>query len=154
MKRKNSEAEIEEMSQLLEQMRHLWRPPKKAEPPASLKALTLPQARCLMFITRHEHCTMGELCKHLGVRLSTASELVDRVVVAGLAVRSTDTEDRRVIRLSLTRRGRNIHEKFRAMQKEQVRELAGRFSHKEYQEFIGALRTVIRLSAKVREEEE
>jgi len=107
-----------------------------------------------MYITRHENCTMSELCRHLSVRLSTASELVDRVVVAGLAVRSADKEDRRVIRLSLTRRGRNIHEKFRAMQKEQVRQLAGRFSREEYQEFTDALRTVIRLSGKARGEEE
>lgn len=154
MKRKIAEADIEELSQLLDQMRRLWRPRKKAPPPATLKTLTLPQARCLMYITRHEHCTMGELCKHLGVRLSTASELVDRVVVSGLAVRTTDKADRRVIRLSLTRRGRSIHEKFRAMQKEQVRELAGRFSREEYREFIAALRTVVRLSAQVREEED
>jgi DNA-binding MarR family transcriptional regulator len=149
---KNTDAEIEELVQLFEQMRHLWRPPKKAAPPPSLKALTLPQARCLMFITRHENCTMGELCKHLGVRLSTASELVDRVVVAGLAARSTDPEDRRITRLTLTRRGRNIHQKFQAMQKERIRQLTSTFSREEYREFTGALKTVIRLSDKARGE--
>ena len=154
MARKNTDAEIEELSQLLEQMRHLWRPPKKASPPSSLKALTLPQARCLMFITRHENCTMSELCKHLGVRLSTASELVDRVVVAGLALRSTDKEDRRITRLTLTRRGRNIHQKFQAMQKERVSRLISTFTREEYREFTGALKTVIRLSDKARGEKE
>jgi DNA-binding MarR family transcriptional regulator len=151
---KNIDVEIEEMSQLLEQMRHLWRPPKKPSPPPSLKALTLPQAHCLMFITRHENCTLSELCRHLGVRPSTASELVDRIVAAGLVARSSDKEDRRVTRLSLTGRGRNIHQKFQAMQKERMRHLRSTFTRDEYREFTAALRTVIRLSGKAREENE
>lgn len=151
---KNIDSEIEELSQLLEQMRHLWRPPTRPAPPPSLKALTLQQAHCLMFITLHENCTLSELCRHLGVRPSTASELVDRIVGAKLVVRSSDKEDRRVTRLSLTQRGRNIHQKFQAMQKERIGRLRSTFTHAEYREFTAALRTVIRLSDKTREENE
>jgi len=55
--------------------------------------------------------TMGELADALGVALSTATQLAERLEKRGLARRDhSDPEDRRVVRLSLTGDGRRLLE--------------------------------------------
>src|SRR5687768_4003790 len=55
--------------------------PKKLKPEAL--ALTVAQMRCLRVLSHEENCTMRDLSRHLGVRPSTATELVDALVRGG-----------------------------------------------------------------------
>lgn len=71
--------------------------------------LTLAQMRALRKITDHPDCTMGELARSLGVRMSTATGLVDRLIQRGLVEREASQEDRRVILVRLSGRGRRAH---------------------------------------------
>ena len=71
--------------------------------------LTLAQMRALRTITDHPDCAMGELARSLGVRMSTATGLVDRLVQRGLVDREASRDDRRVIRIRLSARGRRAH---------------------------------------------
>jgi DNA-binding MarR family transcriptional regulator len=48
--------------------------------------------------------TIGDLAKRMAVRHHSAVGLVDRLVAAGLAVRVSDTEDKRRVSLKLTRK--------------------------------------------------
>ncbi len=52
--------------------------------------------------------TMGELSRALDVPLSTATRIVDWLVRAGYVERLHDPEDRRVVRVALTRTGREL----------------------------------------------
>jgi DNA-binding MarR family transcriptional regulator len=54
--------------------------------------------------------TMGELSDYLSVPLSTATGMVDWMVDNGYAQRLPDLEDRRVVRVALTDKGRKLHE--------------------------------------------
>lgn len=51
--------------------------------------------------------TIGEVAEPLLIKHHSAVELIDRAVEAGLVVRRTDPSDQRVVRLALTRTGRN-----------------------------------------------
>ena len=56
--------------------------------------------------------TMNELARHQQCALSTATALVDRLIRQGLAERSSDPDDRRVVRIALTTRGERLLSRF------------------------------------------
>ncbi len=69
--------------------------------------VTPPQLDALNFLNR-QSLTMGELGQKMHLACSTATDLIDRMERNGLIVRERDTQDRRVIRLYITDRGREI----------------------------------------------
>jgi DNA-binding MarR family transcriptional regulator len=56
--------------------------------------------------------SMQEVAKVQGCALSTATALADRLIRQGLAERSADVDDRRVVKITPTARGRELLEKF------------------------------------------
>lgn len=59
-------------------------------------------------ISRQQGLIMTELARGLGIRLSTATGIIDRLVEKGLVERSRNGGDRRVVRLKLTDKGNEI----------------------------------------------
>lgn len=80
--------------------------------------LTVPQLRALTFTADNADCTMGELARSLGIGLSAASGLVERLVQQGLVEREAAPNDRRLVCLRLTKAGRRAHE---ACRRERIR---------------------------------
>jgi len=70
--------------------------------------VTPPQFNALLELDHHGQLTMGELCDHLYLACSTATDLVDRMERNALIERERDPNDRRVIRLKIKERGRRI----------------------------------------------
>lgn len=70
--------------------------------------ITPPQFNALLTLSDHGSLTMGELCDHLYLACSTATDLIDRMERNGLIERQRDQNDRRVIRLKITDRGQEI----------------------------------------------
>jgi DNA-binding MarR family transcriptional regulator len=62
----------------------------------------------LRVLAAHPSSRVQDLAEDIDISPGGASKLADRLVVAGLADRSTDDSDRRVSRLSLTSRGRRV----------------------------------------------
>jgi MarR family transcriptional regulator, organic hydroperoxide resistance regulator len=56
--------------------------------------------------------SMNELARAQGCALSTATAMVDRLLKLGLAERVHDEEDRRVVRITMTERGRALGQRF------------------------------------------
>jgi len=75
--------------------------------------LTLAQVRALGVLEERAGCTMGELARRLGVSLSAATGLADRLVQHGRIERVADPEDRRVVRLRLSQTGKRARGAFR-----------------------------------------
>ena len=82
--------------------------------------LTIPQLRALGCVARWPGCTMGELAGNLGIRQNAATGLADRLVQHGLLEREADPEDRRLVRLRLTERGRHAREACRIERRRRV----------------------------------
>lgn len=70
--------------------------------------ITPPQFEALMILDRQDNLAMGDLCNRLNVASSTITDLVDRLEKAGLAARVRDPADRRVIRLRILPKGREM----------------------------------------------
>lgn len=62
----------------------------------------------LLELYRADGQTLSELSDKLSLEKSTMTGLIDRMVKAGLVTRETDQSDRRVLRVWLTTRGRNV----------------------------------------------
>ncbi|MCL4465586.1 MAG: MarR family transcriptional regulator [Chloroflexi bacterium] len=74
--------------------------------------VTMPQLKTLILVYGSEQqcLRMGQLASSLGVALSTATGIVDRLVEQGLLVRQEDPEDRRLVVVRLTEKGRETIE--------------------------------------------
>ena len=69
---------------------------------ASAGSLTVPQLRALSYVRRNAGTNLSALAEHLGVGMTTASGLVDRLVRQELVTRVQDPAERRRVRLELT----------------------------------------------------
>lgn len=68
-------------------------------------ALSIPQFRCLHFVSRHPGASLCTLAHHNGIATPTASAIVDRLVREGFLERTTAPEERRRIALRLSPQG-------------------------------------------------
>ena len=59
---------------------------------------------------RTENLTMGELSKSIAAPMSSTTRMVNWLVDNGYAVRLSDPDDRRIVRVTLTEEGRKLHE--------------------------------------------
>ena len=72
------------------------------------KALPLPFGQCetLRFVGEAKEPSMQELARHFKIAAPSATSLVNELVRGGYVARSGNTRDRREVRLSLTRKGK------------------------------------------------
>ena len=94
---------------------------------AAEQGLTASQHQLLLAIRGHADPagpTIGEAAAYLMVRHHTAVELVDRAQELGLLERHRDGTDHRVVRLTLTRTGRNRLARLAAAHLEELARLA------------------------------
>ena len=73
---------------------------------AASPGLTVPQLRALLFINRNPDVNLSGVAEHLGIGLTGASGLIDRMVKQQLLSRETDPNERRRIQLTVTKQGR------------------------------------------------
>lgn len=83
--------------------------------------LSVPQFRCLNFISTQPGCTIGAVATFLGVTMPTASAMVDRLVRAGVVRPSTPAQDRRRSQLHLTPAGRAQLQQIRRGARDELR---------------------------------
>ena len=98
-----------------------------AELPEDLRvemgAVTLHQLGALHTIHRRGSVTMSELADALGATsMSTATQMGDRLARLGLVQRDHDSQDRRVVRLSLTPRARTLLERSLALRRRALKQ--------------------------------
>ena len=78
-----------------------------ADPSHIVEEPSMLQLQTLMSLT-HGALTMGKIAQELYVKLPTASSLVDRLIEAGYVKRISDKLDRRITKIDLTEKGKQI----------------------------------------------
>lgn len=81
-------------------------------PPVTDIELSPQDGRALVTLSGRGPITMTDFSELLGVPLSTATRMVERLIEKGLATRSRIEDDRRVVRVDLSEEGKRLHEKF------------------------------------------
>ena len=69
---------------------------------------SMPQFFLLMHLRHREHCGISDLSEHMEISNAAASQLVDKLVQAGLLVRVEDPIDRRAKQVSLSPAGEEL----------------------------------------------
>ncbi len=93
--------------------------------------------RILMLLSqRVEPLTMSALGSELNVPMSTATRIVDGLVRGGMVERSNDPGDRRVVRIGVSRKGREFYETGMAYGKQRIMNLLKSFTKEEQAQFL------------------
>ncbi len=90
--------------------------------------LTMPQLKSLIYVTKCNGATSGQIASSLGVGLSTITGVVDRLAEQGMVSRHEDPRDRRVTRVVPTPRGRQIIEDLLQFRNETISAILARLT--------------------------
>ncbi len=87
--------------------------------------------------------TMGELSAQLGMPLSSATRMADGLVHAKFVERCGDPHDRRVVRLCITKRGRQFIQMATGFMRDKLVQLLNRFTPEEQQQLLRLMNKLI-----------
>ena len=79
---------------------------------------------------------MSELGSELDVPMSTATRIVDGLVRGGMAERFNDPTDRRVVRVGMSKSGRELYEAGTAYNKQRIAKLLKNFTAEEQAQLL------------------
>jgi len=99
---------------------------KFSERAASKMGLRPQQHQALLAIkgAPGEHVTIGILAERLGIRHNSAVELIDRLIVNGLAERRHNPRDHREVLIDLTNRAEQVLANLSLVHRDEIRKLA------------------------------
>jgi DNA-binding MarR family transcriptional regulator len=93
--------------------------------------------RILVLLSENkEPITMSELSSTLNVPMSTATRIVDGLVKNGMAERVHDPNDRRIVRVGMSKTGREIYEMGMAYNKQRITKLLKDFTAEEQTQLL------------------
>jgi len=110
---------------------------------AKEQGLSIPQIGALFRIDRLGTCGVTDIGDDLGVTSAAASQMLERLVLAGLVERREDPDDRRAKRIALTERGQRILQGVLEARQRQFTALADRLSPHDRDLAAAALRTLV-----------
>ena len=94
--------------QCAELMRKVWDEIRTSPTPSrSETEFTISQGKAMRILRQGERC-MSDVAAGLGVGVSSATHVIERLVDKGLVKRSDDPEDRRLVLCSLTEAGEQV----------------------------------------------
>lgn len=101
--------------------------------------ITVAQIRALMMIDLRGTVSLVRLAEILGVSSAAASEVVDRLVRAGMVARERSETDRRVVELRLRPRGRQVLGRLTKARTERARKLVAAVGPADARRVVDAL---------------
>ena len=69
--------------------------------------ITVTQMQMLLLINSLSGCKMSDLSEALGVTLGNVTSMIDRLIKEDLVKRCEDNSDRRIVRIELSKKGRD-----------------------------------------------
>ena len=103
---------------------------------SNLKNMSLSQLNVLMLLEYRDRVRMKDIGEKLGIKPSSATNLVNRLIKADLVERSFDPEDRRVVEVSLSEGGKNLIEEVRKTDRKHWEKVIGKIDEREYEELL------------------
>jgi MarR family transcriptional regulator, organic hydroperoxide resistance regulator len=101
--------------------------------------ITLPQFLILDFLYRNEDSKMSGLAHFMSVSTAAMTGMVERIVKYGYAIRESEPHDRRVIKIGLTLKGRELVKKINQSRRQMIIDVFGRVSEKDRSDYLRVL---------------
>jgi DNA-binding MarR family transcriptional regulator len=102
--------------------------------------VTVPQYRTLVLLVGMGPQRIADIAGLLGVEPSTATRMAERLVRKGLAERTADESDRRVVWLAATDAARDLVASVTSRRREEVRQILQRMPTERLEPLVSALR--------------
>ena len=110
---------------------------------------TLSEIKALGAFRGDKDYTMGELSKNAQVAMPSMTEMVDKLEKHGIAERYRDGNDRRVVKVRLTSKGKRLRKEFMQKRLKEMKEIFGKLSEIELNDLIESLKRARRILEKV-----
>ena len=104
--------------------------------------LTVPDIIVMDALLEKGPCTMGLLAGILNLTTSAATVIVDRMIRKGLVKRERSKEDRRVVRVTLVKKGEDIIKDLNTERRHMANELFSVLNEKERKEYLRLIEKV------------
>lgn len=101
--------------------------------------ITLPQFLILDFLNRQGECQMAHLANFMHVTTAAMTGLVERLVRDAYAVRVDDTKDRRIIKVQLTHKGKELVKRINQQRQRMIIKIFGSISEADRQDYLRIL---------------
>jgi len=101
---------------------------------------TLSEIKALGAFRWDKDYTMGELSQNAQVAMPSMTEMVDKLEKHGIAERYRDGNDRRVVKVRLTSKGRRLRKEFMQRRLKEMKEIFGKLSKQELNDLIKSLK--------------
>jgi DNA-binding MarR family transcriptional regulator len=104
--------------------------------------ISFPQMVALDLLAQRSRVKMTEIAHALSVQLSTATPLVDRLIREGMAARSRDDKDRRLVWVTPTAKGRKVLNNILREKQASIRAIFGALTEEERAQYLCVLKKV------------
>jgi DNA-binding MarR family transcriptional regulator len=111
--------------------------------------LTYNQYKTLLTIADRGECSLGELGRELEVAMSSASQMVDRLVGQGLVNREQDADNRRQVIIRLTPQGQELIGELRRGIIRRYEKILDRLSDRDQEALVESFETIARIMEKL-----
>jgi DNA-binding MarR family transcriptional regulator len=111
--------------------------------------LTMPQLKTLIYVTKNDGATSGQIAGSLGVGLSTITGIVDRLAEQNLVSRREDPRDRRITRIVATESGRALVEELLQYRNEVVTAILSQLDRDQLQTVETAFQYLVEASSRL-----
>lgn len=105
--------------------------------------ITLPQLMVLQILSQRDEYQMSELAESISVSFSTATGMVNRLIIHGLVSRRHGVKDRRAVIVTITKRGGRIVKEVYAQKRKGMIELFKRLSQEERSTYIRIIKKLV-----------
>ena len=104
--------------------------------------ICLPEIFVLKELSSKEEPTMSELGRSISMDPSTLTRTVDKLVEKEFVVRKPDPEDRRVVRVTITAKGRKIINRFEVQRKKHIESILRQMTSQERKDLLNIFKTL------------
>ncbi|MEK6797117.1 MAG: MarR family transcriptional regulator [Spirochaetota bacterium] len=113
--------------------------------------LTMSDMQILVMLSKTGPSTVGDIAAYGNVKAPTASAMVKKLERLGYVSRIHGTEDRRVVRVALTQKGKRVYEDHSSKAANYMEMLMKRYDRSERQKLLTLVREIRELFEKVSE---
>ena len=113
--------------------------------------ITLPQFLILDFLYRQGEAKMTDMAHFMNVTTAAMTGIVDRLFGYTYVIRTHDSGDRRIIRITLTSKGRELVKKIHRQRRQMIMNIFGKLSQTEREEYLSILMHINNILTKKKE---
>jgi DNA-binding MarR family transcriptional regulator len=114
-------------------------------------AVNMSQLKAMTAFSEDSLLSMGELCKMANIKMPSMTEVVDRFEKEEILERIRDDEDRRVVKVQMTAKGKKMHKEVLKRRADELTKMFGVLTTKDREKLVDSLRNVSEILTKVTE---